>query len=105
MADVRQWLSNLGLKEYADAFEAERITLNYVPDLTDNDLKDLGLPMGSRKVFLRAAKELKRIGADAEPEPASEPVPAPAQTAAPAALASEGERRHATVLFSHLSRW
>ena len=39
MADVRQWLSNLGLKEYADAFEAERITLNYVPDLTDDDLK------------------------------------------------------------------
>ena len=99
MANIGQWLDELGLQEYADAFEAERISLSYVPDLTDTDLEKLGLPMGSRKVLLRAAKELKAIGGDAEPGPA----PTTAQARPVAVLASEGERRHATVLFSDLS--
>ena len=35
MSDIRQWLEELGLGRYADAFEAEQIALGHVPELTD----------------------------------------------------------------------
>ena len=101
MADIRQWLHELGLQDYADGFEAERISLSYVPDLTDTDLEKLGLPMGSRKVLLRAAKELKAIGGDAEPgaAPTPTPAPSPTETRPAAALAAEAfDDRHRFVL-------
>ena len=48
MSDIRQWLEELGVGQYAEAFEAEEITPADVPNLTDTMLKDLGLPMGPR---------------------------------------------------------
>ena len=55
--DTRQWLEDIGLGEYADEFEENRIGLTHLPDLTEDDLKELGVAaMGDRKSFMLAIK-------------------------------------------------
>ncbi len=49
MSDIRQWLEELGLGQYADAFEAEKIDVEALGYLGEDDLEKLGLPMGPRK--------------------------------------------------------
>ena len=56
MSEIRTWLEGLGLGQFAEAFEAESITPEDVPNLTDGMLKELGLPMGPRSRVLGAAK-------------------------------------------------
>ena len=56
MSGIREWLDGLGLGEYAEAFEAERITPEALPHLSEANLKELGLPMGPRAQVLSAAK-------------------------------------------------
>ena len=58
MPAVREWLASLGLSEYADSFAENRIDLSILPDLTDQDLKDLGVVLGDRRRILRAIAEL-----------------------------------------------
>ena len=45
MSDIRQWLDELSLGQYADAFEAEQVTLATLAHLSDAMLKELGLPV------------------------------------------------------------
>jgi hypothetical protein len=57
--DIRQWLEELGLGEYADAFEENRLGLAYLSDLDEGDLKKLGVTaMGDRKALMRAIATL-----------------------------------------------
>ena len=58
MQPVREWLGSLGLSEYADSFDRNRIDLSVLPDLTDEDLKELGLVLGDHRRVLRAIAEL-----------------------------------------------
>ena len=46
MPGIREWLSSHGLSEYADRFAENRIDLSVLPDLTDDDLKELGVFWG-----------------------------------------------------------
>ncbi|MDP6951178.1 MAG: adenylate/guanylate cyclase domain-containing protein, partial [Alphaproteobacteria bacterium] len=85
MSGIREWLDALGLGEYASAFEAEHITPDALPHLTEANLKELGLPMGPRAKVLSAAKE--------RAAPA-----APPMEAAP----RDAERRQITVMFCDL---
>ena len=56
MSDIRQWLEELGLGQYADAFEANEVRLEHVPDLTHDVLKELGVAViGHRMTMLKAA--------------------------------------------------
>ena len=48
--DVAAWLRDLGLERYAPAFLDAEITPEALPELTDADLRELGLPLGPRKV-------------------------------------------------------
>ena len=48
MQDIAQWLEKLGLSEYAQRFVGNRIDFSVLPDLTDQDLKDLGVILGDR---------------------------------------------------------
>ena len=48
MADIRDWLSEIGLEAFAGAFEREQIDLSSVHTLSDANLRELGLPMGPR---------------------------------------------------------
>ena len=60
MPAIREWLTSLGLSEYTDAFIENRIDLPILSDLTDQDLKDLGVLLGDRRRMLRAIAELAR---------------------------------------------
>jgi class 3 adenylate cyclase/predicted ATPase len=87
---IAEWLASLGLSEYAQRFAENYVDASVLPDLTDQDLADLGVPLGHRRKMLRAIAELD--GAALEPaEAAAEPAPR-----------DDAERRHLTVMFCHL---
>ena len=91
MTPIEEWLGSLGLSEYADRFAENRIDLSILQDLTDQDLKDIGVVLGDRRRILRAIAELTRT-ISATPQLA----------AAPESKRDEAERRQVTVLFSDL---
>ena len=90
MSGITEWLGSIGLSEYAQRFTENGVDLSVVRDLTDQDLKDLGVLLGHRRKILRAIAEL----ADARPEPA--------KTATEPRRLGEAERRHLTVMFCDL---
>ena len=57
--DVAAWLQELGLERYAQAFLDNDIAPAVLPELTDQDLKDLGVSLGHRRLLLKAIKELR----------------------------------------------
>ena len=56
--DVGVWLRSLGLSHYEAAFADNSIDTDVVPDLSDRDLKELGLTLGDRKRLLKAIANL-----------------------------------------------
>ena len=56
--DVGAWLRGLGLGQYETAFRESEIDAEVLPDLTDSDLNQLGLPLGHRKRLLKAIAAL-----------------------------------------------
>jgi class 3 adenylate cyclase/predicted ATPase len=88
MPGIREWLSSHGLSEYADRFAENRIDLSVLPDLTDDDLKELGIFLGDRRRILRLIGELA-------PKPQ---VSALLGSRRP----DEAERRQVTVMFADL---
>ena len=92
MSDLRGWLRDNNLEQYADAFEANDIDLDVLAELTDRDLEQLGLSLGNRRRLLKAI-----AGRRAEPEPSK---PAPAE--GPESGSGEAERRQVTVLFADM---
>ena len=109
MQNVADWLENLGMSDYAQRFAENRIDFSVLPDLTDQDLKDLGVVLGDRRKMLRAIAKLDATP-EAEtlmPQPASAPSVAAVQPV-PVAEESSG-RHHVTVMlcdlvdFTHLA--
>ncbi len=92
--DIAQWLEGLGLGQYAQAFAENRIDLDVVTRLTEDDLKDLGLPIGDRR---RLQVAIEALSAD---EPSTRPDASPARKAEP--QPTEAERRQLTVMFCDL---
>ena len=77
--DIAEWLAKLGMSEYAQRFAESRIDLIVLPDLTDQDLKDIGVVLGDRRKILRAIAEMGNAPAAAAPassRPAAAPRPA-----------------------------
>src|ERR1700740_619711 len=88
---VGDWLKELGLGEHEAAFAENGVTFALLPELTNDDLKDLGVArLADRKRLLKAIAELGQNGKTAT-------------TPAPAAALPAGERRQVTVLFADLS--
>jgi hypothetical protein len=58
MQQIADWLKKLGMSEYVERFAENRIDLSVLPDLTDQDLKDLGVVLGDRRKMLRAIRDL-----------------------------------------------
>ncbi len=52
--DLTEWLGRHGLDQYAQTFAENNIEYSVLPDLTENDLKKLGVSLGHRKKLLRA---------------------------------------------------
>ena len=86
MSELREWLRRHNLEQYADAFEANDIGIDILPELTERDLEQLGLSLGNRRRLLKAVAG--RAAGAASPRQES-----------PAQAASEAERRQVTVLF------
>jgi hypothetical protein len=82
MQQIADWLEKLGMSEYAQRFAENRIDFSVLPDLTDNDLKDLGVVLGDRRKILRAITTL-----GATPETVV-PAPKPSSTLSVATVQS-----------------
>ena len=53
--DIAAWLRGLGLERYEQAFRDNEIDLRVLPELTDDDLKELGVAaIGHRRLLLKA---------------------------------------------------
>ncbi|GJH29990.1 adenylate/guanylate cyclase domain-containing protein [Caballeronia novacaledonica] len=57
--DLEDWLGRHGLDRYTTIFRSNDISLDVLPDLTDADLKGLGLSLGDRRRMLRATHTLR----------------------------------------------
>src|SRR5438876_1498647 len=90
MRGIAEWLASIGLGEYTQRFAANAIDLSVVRDLTEQDLKDLGVLLGHRRKILRAIAELDGVAR------------APTETTTEPALRDEPERRHLTVMICDL---
>ena len=93
--DVGAWLRGLGLERYETTFRDNEIDGTVVPNLTADDLKDLGVTIvGHRRKLLDAIAAL-RDDKNMEAAPvAPQPIDTPAKNTA--------ERRQVTVMFSDL---
>ena len=56
--DVSRWLAEQGLGQHAEVFATNGIAGDILRDLTDTDLKELGLNLGDRKRLLKAIAAL-----------------------------------------------
>ena len=99
MSTTAEWLTSLGMSEYAKPFAENRIDFSVLPDLTDQDLEKLGVLLGDRRKMLRAIANLDNTPA-APPRAAAS---APSLTVSPLPEgAGAGERRYLTVMFCDL---
>ena len=58
MQQIANWLQNLGLGQYAQRFAENDINFAILADLTDQDLKEIGVTsLGHRRQLLRAITE------------------------------------------------
>lgn len=96
---IGQWLGALGLERYTALFEEQEVDLRDLPHLSDEDLKELGLPLGPRRRLLAAAATILGDDEPAASDPAVSSPPGPT----PDTPAPRAERRQVTVLFCDLS--
>ena len=61
MRQIAEWLEKLGMSEYASRFAENDIDTSILRDLTDQDLKELGVLLGHRRKMLRAIAELVAV--------------------------------------------
>ena len=101
MQQVADWLEKLGLGQYAQRFAENDIGFSILPDLTDQDLKDIGVSLGHRRQLLREIANLDKTtaGSPAVPSPIAPPIATPPVVRQPEPT---GERRHVTVVFCDL---
>ncbi|SKC81180.1 Tetratricopeptide repeat-containing protein [Burkholderia sp. CF099] len=91
MGSIAEWLASLGLSEYVQVFAENGIDPSVLPDLTDQDLKDLGVLLGHRRKMLRTIAELGDSALAISPVAAA-PVPG-----------DDADRRQLTVMFCDLA--
>src|SRR5512144_2976502 len=94
MVEVGRWLQSVGVPQYEGTFRRNAIGVDVLPDLTDDHLREMGLPLGHRLKLLKAIAALRG-------EPAS--LTGPAFLMSEGAPLPGGERRQVTVLFADLS--
>ena len=84
--DIATWLHGLGLQQYEPAFRENAIDASLLPELTAEDLRDIGVNLvGHRRKLLAAISSLRSGVASGS-----------------AASPTSGERRQLTVMFCDL---
>lgn len=81
MSGISEWLAAYGLERYATAFHEAEIDVSTVDLLTDDDLRELGIPLGPRRRILASREASKGEATNNE---------------------LSGERRQITVMFVDL---
>jgi class 3 adenylate cyclase/tetratricopeptide (TPR) repeat protein len=111
MSDLREWLRENNLEQYAAAFEENDIGLDILPDLDDHDLEQLGLSLGNRRRLLKA---IAARNTGAAPISSADKASSPDKSFSAASLAShekssagqfgsaDAERRQVTVMFADM---
>ena len=97
--DIVVWLRSLGLGKYEAAFRENEITEKVLPNLTAEDLKELGVAaLGHRRTLLDAIAALRNDGSGKALS-----VDAGDSSSTPSAPPEDhAERRQVTVMFSDL---
>lgn len=96
MTDFAAWLRDIGLDKYHAVLAENDVDLDVLGELTESDLKELGLSLGDRKRLLREARLLSAPGLEAE-------APTAPASASPAPPLPAGDRRQVTILFADIS--
>jgi class 3 adenylate cyclase/tetratricopeptide (TPR) repeat protein len=97
MKGIAQWLASIGLERYTQRFVENAIDGDVLAELTEGDLKKLGIPLGDRK---RLIKAIRAMLADRPSALTTTGVGEDAQSGElPVATA---ERRHLTVMICDL---
>ncbi|MEL6480754.1 MAG: adenylate/guanylate cyclase domain-containing protein [Pseudomonadota bacterium] len=86
MSDIAAWLEKHGLGMHVAAFESNHIETDTLRELTEADLRELGLSIGHRRKLMQVIRAMAE-GDDVAPPP-------------PSVRANETERRQITVLFA-----
>jgi class 3 adenylate cyclase len=86
--DIAGWPRELGLERYAQVFQDSEIEPEILAELTDEDFRELGIPLGPRRKLAKAIAALS-VQAATPPHHTAEPPPS-------------AERRQLTVLFCDL---
>ncbi|MFT4729763.1 MAG: class 3 adenylate cyclase/predicted ATPase [Granulosicoccus sp.] len=90
MMDIKSWLKDLGLSKYEKSFEVFEVDMEVLPDLTERDLIEMDIPLGTRKKLIKAIAALNAQALNAS---STAPVPA---------LETPHDRRQLTVMFVDL---
>jgi class 3 adenylate cyclase len=90
--DLGNWLRTLGLERFEVTFRENAVDETVLFDLTDDHLREFGLPLGARIKLLKAIAAL----------PKKATIGAPAGMAVSSSTGDAAERRHVTVMFSDL---
>ena len=104
---IADWLEKLGMSEYAACFAENKIDTAVLRYLSDQDLKDMGVPLGHRRKMLAAIAGIghRSFDDDSAAAPFSVPATMPSADAIAAAKPTTdaaGERRYLTVMFCDL---
>lgn len=94
MTDIAAWLEQLGLTKYAPIFSENELEPADLSELSEDDLKEIGLPLGPRRRILKAIRALN--ARDRVPKEST------GDDAADAHIRVEAERRQLTVMFCDL---
>jgi class 3 adenylate cyclase/DNA-binding transcriptional ArsR family regulator len=94
MSDIRSWLEHHGLGKYAQTLAENEVDWAVLPELTDADLREVGLPLGARKKLLKAILVLDAAASEVERAPVASSGDRPA---------GDAERRQLTVMFCDLA--
>jgi hypothetical protein len=100
-AEIREWLEVLGLDQYAQAFAENDIDFRALPHIDQDDLKELGVSLGHRKVIL-ATIEAMNEARETEAAELHRFAPVGGEEAPSALGQQQAERRQLTVLFCDL---
>ena len=74
MSELRDWLRAYNLEQYADAFAANDVDLEVLPELTARDFAELGVSLGNRRRLMKAIA--KRMPASGRTVPTAVPTAA-----------------------------
>jgi len=116
--NIHTWLNDLGLGQYVNVFAENDVDERVLPLLTNDDLKEMGVSLGHRKIILAAlqpsTEQVERDSEATDTYSKNVDTPNADSTARPQKSGSDGsgptrsntaalaERRHLTVLFADL---